>query len=78
MNDVEVKTQHVLEPFVDRTLVNPSSTMSSVVYRTADSASKDTSVEKEETIVESMTNYLSSAMESLPSFSRAGRTETKS
>ena len=78
MNDVEVKTQHVLEPFVDRTLVNPSSTMSSVVYRTADSATKDTSVEQEETIVESMTNYLSSAMESLSSFSRAGKTETKS
>ncbi|KAI2493182.1 hypothetical protein MHU86_21371 [Fragilaria crotonensis] len=39
----------VIDPFVERTIYNPSSTVSAVVYRAADGVTKDVSVDSEPT-----------------------------
>lgn len=63
INDVVVKTTHVVEPFLNRTIVNPSSTQSALVYRATDGICNDTTRD----IPQGSTSktYISSAWESI-------------
>ena len=63
INDVVVKTTHVVEPFLNRTIVNPSSTQSALVYRATDGFCSDTTRDTPQG-TKSKT-YLSSAWESI-------------
>ena len=67
INDVVVKTTFVVEPFLERTIANPSSTQSALVYRATDASCKDTIRETTPATAKTakMTTFLSSTWESI-------------
>jgi len=60
INDVAVSS-HVVEPFQERCLINPSSTVAAVVWRSADGPPHDASVEPGPAPYADLVNYLTDA-----------------